>query len=71
MRDERQIPRQVFNIQQAASYTSLARRTLYAYCSMRIMPHIKVGRRLLFRKSDLDKWLADPLVPVARQHGEA
>jgi excisionase family DNA binding protein len=34
--------------------------TLYEWCKRGVVPHIRVGRRLLrFRRSTLEAWLAD------------
>jgi len=48
-----------FNIKEASDYTMQAVQTLYAKCSQKTIPYIKRGRRLLFLKSDLDKWLLE------------
>jgi hypothetical protein len=36
----------------------LSKNTLYGYTSQGIVPHFKQGKRLLFRKSQLDLWLS-------------
>ncbi len=35
----------------------LAKGTVYRYTSKGLIPHIKVGRRLVFKRSDIDAWL--------------
>ncbi|MCK4921844.1 MAG: helix-turn-helix domain-containing protein [Bacteroidales bacterium] len=36
-----------------------ARQTVYAWVNDRKVPYEKYGRRLYFRKSDIDKWLSN------------
>lgn len=48
---------EIFTIVQAAGYLKIAKQTLYGYTSKNLIPFIKVGKKLLFRKSDLDLWL--------------
>lgn len=33
--------------------------TLYEYCKARLIPHIRVGRLLRFRRSTIGTWLGD------------
>ncbi len=51
---------------EAAEYLGLKIGTLYAYVSQHRIPHIRLsGRLVLFRRSDLDDWVAAHAVPVA------
>ena len=45
------------SIDEASSYLSLAKQTLYGFTSKRTIPFIKRGKRLYFKKSDLANWL--------------
>lgn len=47
----------LFNLDEAKEYLKLTKATLYGYTSKGIVPHFKQGKRLLFRKSQLDNWL--------------
>lgn len=49
----------IFTINEAAQYLNLARQTLYGFTSNRTIPFIKKGKKLYFKKSDLEKWLSD------------
>ena len=49
----------LFNVKEAAQYLDIAPQTLYGYTSNRTIPFIKKGKKLYFRKSDLDKWLSE------------
>ncbi|MFN3849409.1 MAG: helix-turn-helix domain-containing protein [Spirosomataceae bacterium] len=44
-------------IEQVASYTKLAKQTIYALTSRREIPFVKKSKKLLFIKSDIDNWL--------------
>ena len=46
-------------ITEAATFTNLAKQTLYALASQRKVPHFKKAKRLLFRRSDLEQWLLE------------
>ena len=46
-------------ISEAAKYLKLAVQTIYGYTSKGRIPFIKKGKRILFLKSDLDKWLTE------------
>jgi excisionase family DNA binding protein len=46
-------------VDETCNYLNIAKSTLYAYTSKRLIPFIKRGRKLLFLKSDLDNWLSE------------
>lgn len=48
-----------FNIKEASVYLDLAPQTLYGFTSNRTIPFIKKGKKLYFKKSDLDEWLSE------------
>lgn len=54
----------LMNIQQAAEYLGLSVGTLYQWRCQRKVPYIKVGRKLKFKKDQLDHWLAARTVQV-------
>jgi len=49
----------LLNINEAAAVLGLAKATLYRYASMKMLPTVKLGDRLLFKQSDLEKWIDD------------
>ena len=49
----------LFSIDEAAEFLNLARQTLYGFTSKRLIPFIKRGKKLYFRKSELEKWLSE------------
>jgi len=48
---------QTLSISEAANYVNLSPQTLYGFTSKRKIPFIKKGKKLYFKKDDLDKWL--------------
>ena len=49
--------KELLTIDEAADFTRLAKQTLYDYVHRRKVPFLKAGKRVLFRKSELDTWL--------------
>lgn len=64
MERENQGAPNLMNIQQAAEYLGLSVGTLYQWRCQRKVPYIKVGRKLKFKKDQLDQWLAARTVQV-------
>lgn len=48
---------EVLNADQAAAYLHIAKQTLYTLTSKRKVPFYKNGKKILFRRGDLDDWL--------------
>jgi excisionase family DNA binding protein len=46
-------------ISQAAEYLNLAKQTLYGFTSTNQIPFIKKGKKLHFRKADLQAWVLE------------
>jgi hypothetical protein len=47
------------NINQAAIFLDLAKQTLYGFTSKGLIPHLKRGKKLYFKKSQLINWLVE------------
>ena len=45
------------NVTQVAEYLSLAKQTIYALVHKMEIPNYKQGKRLYFKKADIDKWI--------------
>jgi excisionase family DNA binding protein len=45
------------NLKEASSFLNLATQTIYSLTSRRMIPFIKKGKKLYFKKSELEKWL--------------
>lgn len=58
----------LLSVKESSIYLNLAKITVYKFVSSRQIPFIKVGRRVLFRKQDLDKWLEQKSVkPIEKK----
>lgn len=49
--------KEYFNVAEAAEFTRLAKQTIYQKVSMRTIPFIKNGGRVIFKRSDLQDWM--------------
>ena len=58
-------PQPLLTVDEAVEYLRISKNTLYGYTSKGCIPRIKQGKRVLFRKSQLDAWLD------AKQRGTA
>lgn len=54
---ERSVQEGFLDINETAKYLKIARQTLYGFTSQRLIPFIKKGKRIYFRKTDLENWL--------------
>ena len=58
------------DIDQAARFIGLKKGTIYNMVSRKVIPYHKVGRRVLFRRSELEAWFQStlvPCIPISRQ----
>jgi excisionase family DNA binding protein len=49
--------REIVDLSEAVAITGLARPTLYTLTSRRGIPHFKRGKKLYFKRSELEAWL--------------
>ena len=49
----------IYDIKAASQYLGLALSTIYTMTSRREIPHFKRGRHLMFKRSELDKWVEE------------
>jgi len=54
---EKPVSEDVFDMNEAMSYLKLSKGTMYRMTMDREIPHYKVGKRLYFRKNELDDWI--------------
>ena len=47
------------SLDQLADYLRMSKSTVYKKTSLRKIPFIKIGKKLLFRKDAIDKWLEE------------
>jgi excisionase family DNA binding protein len=48
---------ELLSIEDASKYLNLAKQTLYGFTSRGIIPYLKKGKKLYFKRSELDKWI--------------
>ena len=60
----------VFTIPEVAAYLKISKSKIYYLVSQKQIPHLKVGRNVRIRESDLQKWLELQIekVPTTFQH---
>lgn len=56
----------VLSIEMAAKYLTISRCYLYALVKGSFIPYTKIGKRIVFRKGDLYKWLGMNVVQPKR-----
>lgn len=56
---QQNLPKKLYSKAEAANYLKIPEATIYQLTSKRLIPFSKVGRRLVFRQEDLDKWLLE------------
>jgi len=61
---------ELLNIDELCAYLKIHKGTGYIWAWSGKIPKIKAGRRLLFRKRDIDRWL-DANSKPAKNEGEA
>jgi len=59
----------LISIQQASEYLGITVGTIYQWRSQHKIPYIKVGRRVKFKKEQLDQWLTERTVHVGIEPG--
>jgi excisionase family DNA binding protein len=60
-------PKEFMNVKEASEFLNLAVNTLYEKTSNRTIPHFKSGAKLLFKRSELIKWLEEGKVSTAAE----
>jgi excisionase family DNA binding protein len=48
---------ELLSIEDASKYLNLAKQTLYGFTSKGIIPYLKKGKKLYFKKTELDIWI--------------
>lgn len=49
--------RQTITVKEASKYLGVSKDLVYTLVRQKQLPHIKLGKRILFRKDILDDWL--------------
>ena len=48
---------QIMNIAEVAAYIKVAKATIYGMTHRNTIPHYKNGKKLFFKKSEIDEWI--------------
>jgi excisionase family DNA binding protein len=70
LRFEQPVNEEVFDMKEALSYLKLSKGTMYRMTMDRLVPHYKVGKRLYFRKEELDAWIGKGKVKTQQEINE-
>ena len=60
----------LINIERVAELLGIRISTVRYYCHKRMIPHQKIGHRVLFRQSELEQWLEAGQRPVVDSSAE-
>lgn len=52
---------------EVAEYTGLSKDFVYLLVKQSRIPHIKIGRKILFKKDSIDEWINEIQIPVFRR----
>jgi len=58
---------QTMTLIQTAEYLGLSKATMYGYTASREIPHFKRGKRLYFRKAEIDQWISEGRVKTQKE----
>ncbi len=54
----------IFTVETLSEYLHVPKSKIYNLVHLNEIPHVKVGRALRFRKSDIDSWLQETYTPA-------
>jgi excisionase family DNA binding protein len=58
----------ILNFKQTCDYLQLSKSSLYKLTSKKEIPHYKPGgKRIYFKRSDLDEWITNGKVPTSEE----
>ena len=47
----------LLNVDEASQITGLTRNTIYNFVSRKVIPNVKLGKRVFFKPSELERWV--------------
>jgi excisionase family DNA binding protein len=68
--DEEQVP-QILTMDDAVKFTHHAKPTLYSLTSKRLIPHFKRGKRILFKRTELEEWMLSEKKQTAKEYQQS
>ena len=60
-------PIETMDLKTVAKYLGMSHSAIYKYTSLREIPHIKVGKKLYFRKKEVDEWMGTKKVSTIKE----
>jgi excisionase family DNA binding protein len=48
---------EIMTVEQLSDYLTIARQTIYGKCASKELPYYKSGKRLYFKKSEINNWI--------------
>jgi excisionase family DNA binding protein len=57
---------ELIDVKQASAMLNLARATVYEKTSLKLLPHYKKGKKIMFKRSELLAWLESGKVDVIK-----
>jgi excisionase family DNA binding protein len=58
---------EIMTLIQVAEYMSISKSTLYGLTAQREIPHFKRGKKIYFKKSELDQWITSNRVKTRKE----
>ena len=58
---------ETMDLKTVAKYLRIPTSSIYKYTSTREIPHIKFGKKLYFRKSEIDEWLSTKKITTKKE----
>jgi len=55
------IKRSTLTVTEIAEYIGLSSDMIYILCREKRIPHIRIGRRILFKRAAIDEWLENQM----------
>jgi excisionase family DNA binding protein len=65
--DKAQSDTHIMNIKQLAEYLKCSKSSIYKDTSTRKIPHYKRGKRVYFKKTEIDEWITQLRVKTSRE----
>ena len=56
--------KEILSIRELEIYADMPKNTIYSLTSQKLIPHYKRGRRVYFRRSEIDEWLNQSKIEV-------
>jgi excisionase family DNA binding protein len=58
---------EILTLEEASQFLNIAKQTIYGFTSKRLIPHFKRGKKLYFKKSELESWILESKKVTAKE----